>query len=106
MGVVFVRGGLRKCKPFNFLQRVFLQAVLSHYVAVCFVVEWGFYQGRMSWLGFFVGAVCVSASRAVFCSVFFCKRYCRIPWRFFLSWGKGVFRTGGHGWVFCSGRFA
>ena len=35
---VFGGGGLRKCKPFIFLQCVFLQAVLFPCVAVFFVV--------------------------------------------------------------------
>ena len=35
---VFDEGGLRKCKPFLFLQCVFLQAVLFPCVAVFFVV--------------------------------------------------------------------
>ena len=94
MGVVFVRGGLRKRKPFNFLQRVFLQAVLSHYVAACFVVGWVFPKGSCTRLGFLFGAVCVSASRAVFCGVFFCKKYCG------LSFGKKKFFCGGRGSVF------
>ena len=91
MAGFFVRGGLRKCKPCSFLQCVFLQAVLSHSVAVFFVVGEGGFQDRWSWLGFSFGAVCVSASRAVFCSVFFCKKYCG------LSFGKKKFFCGGRG---------
>ena len=88
---VFCGGGLRKCKPFVFLRCFFLQAVLVPCVAVFFVVGEGGFQALWSWLGFFVGAVCVSASRAVFCGVFFCKKYCG------LSFGKKKFFCGGRG---------
>ena len=94
MAGVFCGGGLRKCKPCNFLQRVFLQAVLSHYVADCFVVGWVFRRGSCTRLGFLFGAVCVSASRLFFCGVFFCKKYCG------LSFGKKKFFCGGRGSVF------
>ena len=40
----FDEGGLRKCKPFLFLQCVFLQAVLFPCVAVFFVVGQGIGQ--------------------------------------------------------------
>ena len=49
----FDEGGLRKCKPFIFLQCVFLQAVLFPCVAVFFVVYWWVGHGG-SRTGFYI----------------------------------------------------
>ena len=76
MGVFFVRGGLRKCKPFVLSWGGFLQAVLGSFGAVCFVMVWGFPSGSCTRLCFLFGAVCVSASRLFCRGVFFCKKYC------------------------------
>ena len=94
MAGVFCGGGLRKCNPFIFLRYFFLQAVLVPCVAVFFVVGEGGFQTLLSWMFFLFGAVCVSESRAVFCGVFFCKKYCG------LSFGKKKFFCGGRGSVF------
>ena len=81
----FDGGGLRKCKPFLFLQCVFLQAVRVPCMAVFFVVGVGGLPESLSCQGGLCEAVCVSASRLFFCSVFFCKRCGALAWRFFLS---------------------
>ena len=106
MGVFFVRGGLRKCKPFVLSWGGFLQAVLGSFGAVCFVMGWGFPSGSCTRLCFWFGAVCVSASRLFCRGVFFCKRYWFLAVRFVLS--SGGFSTGAvvRGCVFGSGRFA
>ena len=87
MGVVFVLGGFRKCKPFGLSRCFFLQAVLGSCGAVCFVMGRVFPRGSCTQLCLLFGAVFVSASRLVCRGVFFCKRYLFLAGRFVLSGG-------------------
>ena len=106
MGVFFVRGGLRKCKPFVLSWCGFLQAVFVPGGAVFFVMVWGFPRGSCTQLCFWFGAVFVSASRLFCHGVGFCKLYWFLAVRFILL--SGGFSTGAvvRGCVFGSGRFA